>query len=165
MPKLPKWPPWVKPLTAVSTPAASRLEGSERRPAPKAEFLGPADPKETLSVTNRWPPPLARASRSRATGGAAVALKARAARAALAIIKSRAQTFARIPALLDNIEPELSILTPRQMAARAAQLFRNELAMPRGFGGEVPAMNLKAAAWYGRYLRAKESQLRRRRAQ
>jgi hypothetical protein len=112
-----------------------------------------------------WPPPLARASRSRATGAAAVALKARAARAALAIIKSRAQTFARIPALLDNIEPELSILTPRQMAARAAQLFRNELAMPRGFGGEVPAMNLKAAAWYGRYLRAKESQLRRRRAQ
>jgi hypothetical protein len=162
MPKLPKWPPWVKPLTAVSTPAASRLEGSERRPAPKAEFLGPADPKETLSVTNRWPPTLARASRSRAMGSAAVALKAR---TALAIIKSRAQTFARIPALLDNIEPELSILTPRQMAARAAQLFRNELAMPRGFGGEVPAMNLKAAAWYGRYLRAKESQLRRRRAQ
>jgi hypothetical protein len=27
------------------------LEGSERRPPPKAEFLGPADPKETLSVT------------------------------------------------------------------------------------------------------------------
>jgi kumamolisin len=28
-----------------------RLEGSERRPAPKAEFLGPADPKEKLEVT------------------------------------------------------------------------------------------------------------------
>lgn len=28
-----------------------RLEGSERRPAPKAEFLGLADPKETLSIT------------------------------------------------------------------------------------------------------------------
>ena len=63
---------------------------------------------------------------------------AQAAHTARTIIKSRARTFALIPALLENIEPKLSILTPRQMAARAAQLFREEITAPRwiGFGGD-----------------------------
>ena len=63
-----------------------------------------------------------------------------AAHTARTIIKSRARTFALIPALLENIEPKLSILTPRQMAARAAKLFREEIAAPRwsGFSGDGP---------------------------
>jgi hypothetical protein len=90
---------------------------------------------------------------------------AQAAHTARTIIKSRARTFALIPALLENIEPKLSILTPRQMAARAAQLFREEITAPRwiGFGGDGPVMNLKTAAWYARYLRANEAAGKRRR--
>ncbi|MGI8567766.1 MAG: hypothetical protein ACR2KT_01085 [Methylocella sp.] len=112
-------------------------------------------PISTIPRIDR-PPPLATAPAAQA---------AQAAHTARTIIKSRARTFALIPALLENIEPKLSILTPRQMAARAAKLFREEIAAPRwiGFGGaDGPVMNLKAAAWYARYLRAKEAAGKRR---
>jgi hypothetical protein len=112
-------------------------------------------PISTIPRIDRRPPPLATAQAAQA---------AQAAHTARTIIKSRARTFALIPALLENIEPKLSILTPRQMAARAAKLFREEIAAPRwsGFSGDGPAMNIKAAAWYARYLRAKAAAGKRR---
>ena len=112
-------------------------------------------PISRIPRIDRRLPPLATAQAAQA---------AQAAHTARTIIKSRARTFALIPALLENIEPKLSILTPRQMAARAAKLFREEIAAPRwsGFSGDGPAMNIKAAAWYARYLRAKAAAGKRR---
>lgn len=83
------------------------------------------------------------------------AIEAQAALTARALIEASASNFALHPTLLDNIEPGLSGLSPRRMAARIAKLLADELAAPRrymGFGGEVPLVNLKGAALYAEVL-------------
>ncbi|MGH6836314.1 MAG: hypothetical protein ACREC9_12380 [Methylocella sp.] len=90
-------------------------------------------------------------------------LEARAKATAEAIIEARARDFAMQPAMLDLLEPDrallgltpLSKLPPLRLRSRIEELTAAEIAMPRrfrGFGGEVPLINLKAALRYAQRL-------------
>ena len=104
-------------------------------------------------------------ARQRAAGGAMsaahTALKAQARRTALAVIKDRARRYAVAQCSLDAIVEGLSMLNPRGMVT-ALKNIRLRPTRFSGFGGEVPAINLRAAMLYARYLRAKAAQLAKR---
>lgn len=95
------------------------------------------------------------------------ALEAQAAATARIAIEMRARRFAADPELLDMIEPGLSKLRPRQLRNRIGVLIGEQLGTPRrwhGFGGEIPLINLRAAASYSGELIERENEAKERNA-
>ncbi len=84
------------------------------------------------------------------------ALHAQARRTAAYMLKRRARDYARQPMQLEILYPGLAVATPDVLIAVAAHLLKNERKNPRrwfGFGGEIGALNAKAAMLLGRTLR------------
>jgi hypothetical protein len=83
-------------------------------------------------------------------------LQAQARRSSVFCLKKRARHFATHPMTLEGLYPGLSAATPETMIAIASHLLDTEAHMQRrwfGFGGELCALNAKAALLYGRVLR------------
>lgn len=71
-------------------------------------------------------------------------------------VKYRAKAYARHPMDLDTLVPGLSQARPEVLISVAKQLLWTEQHAPRrwfGFGGEVIALNARAALLLGRTLR------------
>ncbi|MEJ0051389.1 MAG: hypothetical protein WDN02_09330 [Methylovirgula sp.] len=84
------------------------------------------------------------------------ALHAQARRTAAYMLKRRARDYARRPMQLEILYPGLAAAAPDTLIAVAAHLLKNERKNPRrwfGFGGEIGALNAKAAMLLGRTLR------------
>lgn len=84
------------------------------------------------------------------------AIDAQARRSAAHLVKQRARAFARRPSELEALYPGLAVATPGKLIAIAEHLLesaRNGRQRWFGFGGEVSAVNAKAALLYGRMLR------------
>jgi hypothetical protein len=84
------------------------------------------------------------------------ALRSQASRSAAHLIKQRARAFAKRPMALETLYPGLASATPETLIAIAEHLLETERRAPQrwfGFGGEVKALNAKAALLYGRALR------------
>jgi hypothetical protein len=91
----------------------------------------------------------------------AAALAAQARRTAAHMVKCRARDYARRPMALEILYPGLAAATPETLIAVAEHLLDVERKNPRrwfGFGGEVKALNAKAALLLGRALRQKTRQ-------
>ncbi len=85
----------------------------------------------------------------------AEALRAQARRTAAYLVKRRARDYARRPMQLEILYPGLAAAAPATLIAVATHLLENERKNPRrwfGFGGEVSALNAKAALLLGRTL-------------
>ncbi len=83
-------------------------------------------------------------------------IRARARRSAVSILKQRARVFAKRPMTLESLYPGLAAAEPETVIAVAQHLLDKERRAPQrwfGFGGEVGALNAKAALLYGRALR------------
>jgi hypothetical protein len=94
--------------------------------------------------------------RSFAEAAAFAALDAQARRSAAHLVKQRARAFALRPSELEALYPGLAVAAPDKLIAIAAHLLetaRNGRQRWFGFGGEVTALNAKAALLYGRALR------------
>jgi hypothetical protein len=88
----------------------------------------------------------------------AEALRARARRTAAYMLKCRTRDYARRPMALETLYPGLGAARPETLIAVAEHLLDIERKNPRrwfGFGGEVKALNAKAAL-LGRALRQAE---------
>jgi hypothetical protein len=84
------------------------------------------------------------------------AIRAQARRSAAHMLKQRARAFARRPLDLEALHPGLAMSAPETMIAIAEHLLEIGARDPQrwfGFGGEVPALNAKAALLLGRHLR------------
>jgi hypothetical protein len=87
---------------------------------------------------------------------AAEAIAAQARRTAAYMVKCRARDYARRPMQLEVLHPGLAAAKPETLIAVAEYLLETERENPRrwfGFGGEVKALNAKAALLLGRTLR------------
>lgn len=83
-------------------------------------------------------------------------IRARARRSAISILKQRARAFAKRPMALESLYPGLAAAEPETVIAIAQHLLEKERRAPQrwfGFGGEIGALNAKAALLYGRALR------------
>jgi hypothetical protein len=83
-------------------------------------------------------------------------LAAQARRTAAHMVKCRARDYARRPMTLEILYPGLAAARPDTLIAVAEHLLDIERKNPRrwfGFGGEVKALNAKAALLLGRALR------------
>lgn len=90
---------------------------------------------------------------------AADALAAQARRTAAHMVKCRARDYAQRPMALEILYPGLVAARPATLIAVAEHLLEIERKNPRrwfGFGGEVKALNAKAALLLGRTLRRKK---------
>ncbi len=86
----------------------------------------------------------------------AEALRLQARRTAAFLVKARARDYARRPMLMEILYPGLGAADPAVLIAVAEHLLRRERKNPRrwfGFGGEICALNAKAALLLGRTLR------------
>ena len=86
----------------------------------------------------------------------AEALRAQARRTAAYLMKARARDYARRPMLMEILYPGLAAADPAVLIAVAEHLLRREQQSPRrwfGFGGEINALNARAALLLGRTLR------------
>jgi hypothetical protein len=83
------------------------------------------------------------------------AVRAQAARTARRVIKERARAYALRPRDLDAI-------SPASLVRAITQVGDPEWRRWFGFGGEIPALNLRGAMLYARYARAKAHQIARR---
>jgi hypothetical protein len=84
------------------------------------------------------------------------ALRAQARRSAAHQLKIRARAYAKRPMALEALYPGLAAAQPKTLIAIAEHLLESERQAPSrwfGFGGEVKALNAKAALLYGRALR------------
>jgi hypothetical protein len=84
------------------------------------------------------------------------AIRAQARRSAIHMVKRRAHAFARRPFDLENLYPGLAAARPDVLIAVAEHLLATAAQDPQrwfGFGGEVQALNAKAALLFGRFLR------------
>ncbi len=93
------------------------------------------------------------------------ALRVQARRSAAYQLKHRAHDFAKRPMALEVLYPGLAAAKPETLIAIAEHLLETERHNPQrrfGFGGEVKALNAKAALLYGRALR--RARLRRSRS-
>jgi hypothetical protein len=91
------------------------------------------------------------------------ALQSQARRSAAHLVKRRARAFAKHPMSLETLYPGLAVAEPATLIAVAGHLLDRARNTPQrwfGFGGEVTALNAKAALLYGRALRAKSHQSR-----
>lgn len=89
----------------------------------------------------------------------AEAIAAQARRTAAHMVKCRARDYARRPMWLEALYPGLAAARPQALIAVAEHLLEIERKNPRrwfGFGGEVKALNAKAALLLGRALRRAE---------
>jgi hypothetical protein len=87
---------------------------------------------------------------------AAEAIAAQARRTATQMVKCRARDYARRPMALEVLHPGLAAAKPETLIAVAEHLLEAERKNPRrwfGFGGEVKALNAKAALLLGRAMR------------
>ena len=101
---------------------------------------------------------------SPARDAACAALRAQAKRSACREIKDRARAYALRPRELDAIFQGLAGRSPHSLV-KTLEIFRYPPDWRWfGFGGEVPALNMRAAMLYARYARAKARQLARRAA-
>jgi hypothetical protein len=121
-----------------------------------------ADEAPVPSATS-WP---SRRPPSPATAAVHAALEAQARKTARTMIKMRARAYALRPRELDAIAEGLFNLFPSDLVTSLSQI--SAVAFMRGsrsfgFGGEVPAINLRGAALYARFARATANQLSRRR--
>ena len=83
-------------------------------------------------------------------------IQARARRSVASVLKQRARTFVQRPIALESLYPGLAAASPETVIAVAQHLLERERRAPQrwfGFGGEVSALNAKAALLYGRALR------------
>jgi hypothetical protein len=90
---------------------------------------------------------------------AAEALAAQARRTAAHMVKCRARDYAQRPMALEILYPGLAAARPATLIAIAEHLLEIERKNPRrwfGFGGEVKALNAKAALLLGRALRRRK---------
>jgi hypothetical protein len=90
---------------------------------------------------------------------AAEAIAAQARRIAAHLVKCRARDYARRPMRLETLYPGLAAARPEALIAVAEHLLEIERLNPRrwfGFGGEVKALNAKAALLLGRALRMEQ---------
>ncbi len=88
------------------------------------------------------------------------AIRAQARRSAVHMVKCRARDFARRPFDLENLYPGLAVARPNSLIAIAEHLLATAARDPQrwfGFGGEVKALNAKAALLLGRFLRRREA--------
>jgi hypothetical protein len=93
---------------------------------------------------------------SPAETAAFAAIDAQARRSAAYLVKQRARAFAQRPSELEALYPGLAVAPPGKLIAVAEHLLetaRNGRQRWFGFGGEVIAINAKAALLYGRMLR------------
>lgn len=84
------------------------------------------------------------------------AIRAQAHRSSMHCLKQRARIFAVEPMALESLYPGLAAAAPQSMIAIAEHLLERERHAPSrrfGFGGEVTALNAKAALLCGRTLR------------
>jgi hypothetical protein len=84
------------------------------------------------------------------------AIRRQARRSAIHMLKCRARDYARRPFELENLYPGLAAAPPDVMIAVAEHLLGRARRNPQrwfGFGGEVTALNAKAALLLGRALR------------
>ena len=84
------------------------------------------------------------------------ALRAQARRCVAHQTKRLARDFAKRPMRLESLYPGLAAAKPATVIAIAEHLLEKERRAPQrwfGFGGEVKALNAKAALLYGRALR------------
>ena len=111
-----------------------------------------------IPAATSWP---ARTPPSPARTAIGAAIEAQARKTARTAIKSRARAYALRPRELDAIAKELCGLPPKHLVTALAYIARNPMNRVRhfGFGGEVPAINLRAGMLYARYLRAKAHQI------
>jgi hypothetical protein len=75
------------------------------------------------------------------------------------MVKCRARDYAQRPMALEILYPGLAAARPATLIAVAEHLLEIERKNPRrwfGFGGEVKALNAKAALLLGRTLRRKK---------
>jgi hypothetical protein len=87
---------------------------------------------------------------------AAAAIAAQARRTVAHMVKCRARDYARRPMALEALYPGLGAARPEALIAVAEHLLEIERKNPCrwfGFGGEVKALNAKAALLLGRVLR------------
>jgi hypothetical protein len=89
-------------------------------------------------------------------------LREQAKRSARREIKYLAHEYALHPRYLDAIRVGLSDLSPRQLVWAMQRICFPPDWRFFGFGGELPALNLRGAMLYSRYARAKANQLARR---
>lgn len=90
------------------------------------------------------------------THDSAEALRAQARRTAAYLVKARAREYARRPMLMEILSTGLAVAEPAVLIAVAEHLLGRERQNPRrwfGFGGEVCALNARAALLLGRTLR------------
>lgn len=103
---------------------------------------------------------------SAARDAAYAALRAQAKTTALREIKRRARSYAKRPRELDAFGSDLLDLSPKRLVPALESIARKpDIYRWFGFGGEVQAINLRAARIYARHRRAKEHQLARRAAE
>jgi hypothetical protein len=96
---------------------------------------------------SRQPPSLARA-------GISADMKAQVAITVRDMIKDLARDYARQPRTLDTIADGLFGLPPKHLVTAIAYLIRTQAARRYfGFGGAIPAINLKAGLLYARWTR------------
>lgn len=84
------------------------------------------------------------------------AIRTQARRSAIHMVKRRARDFARRPYELENLYPGLAAARPDVLIAVAEYLLAAAAQDPQrwfGFGGEVKALNAKAALLLGRLRR------------
>lgn len=84
------------------------------------------------------------------------AIRRQARQSAIHKLKCRARDFARRPFELEALYPGLAVATPETMMAIAEHLLEKAARDPQrwfGFGGEIEAINAKAALLLGRASR------------
>jgi hypothetical protein len=101
---------------------------------------------------------------STAREAAYAALRTQAQRTARREIKDRARAYALRPRELDAIVSNLSAHQPKQMVQVLESIRFPSNWRWFGFGGEIPAINMRGAMLYARYARAKHRKLARRAA-
>lgn len=114
-----------------------------------------------IPAATSWP---SRRPPSPARDAAYAALATQARKTAVREIKWRARAYALRPRELDAIAEDLSGLPPKHLVTALAYIARNPMNRVRhfGFGGEIPAINLRGAMLCARYSRAKAHRIARR---
>jgi hypothetical protein len=101
---------------------------------------------------------------SSAREAASAALREQAQRTARREIKACAQAYALKPRDLEAIMPGLACLSLQRTVEFLQMIHRPPDWRFFGFGGEVPALNIRGAMLYARHARAKARQIARRSA-
>lgn len=113
--------------------------------------LHPSEALHGLTLAPRRVTPAIRVAEEAIARGARVTI--------VGAVKRRARDFLRRPYELETIAPGLSQVEPAELAAEVETVIRHQVSVRRrwsGFGGETPAINLRAARLAARVLRRAE---------